>query len=327
MNSGLISFVRQAIDCYECDPDAAWTNLDNAENQIASEKNHRAIREEMKAAKSSMKKTGKALRDRLLELDAIHSEKVSPFIDKQETIVVPIRERVQISPKQRMERIRQGHVQRLLDVLVWRENQDRKSKGEASVTRQEVLESMNEDEILSVEECSDWEEIEREYELAARGEPNFELYLLRRHLNWLDSSVNKIEMDGPIRFRGHIPDYLKRYLYEAKWCDLHGFDAACATLCGAILEEALRSKLRELGVHVGKGETVGSVIEIASTPSSKILLPLLADRAKNRALEVMRLRNLTAHGRPYFTENLELNKIDSLGNTIELLETLFEAEV
>jgi hypothetical protein len=145
-------------------------------------------------------------------------------------------------------------------------------------------------------------------------------------LDWLDVSSGKIEADNPISFRNSIPEHLEAYIFEANWCNLHGLDAACASLCGGILEEALRMKLRERKVNVGDRETLGSVIEVASGNDPRLPVPLLTPRATEHARQVMRLRNLTAHGSSEFIEKSELDRMTPLNLTIELLETLFAPE-
>jgi hypothetical protein len=315
MSSELTSFVRWAIDCYESDSEVTEIYLQNAEDQIFSEKDHKTIKEETKAAKSSMKRTRGALRARLLELKAMQTDKVSTSSEKRDTNAAPIKEILQISPKQRMEQLRQGHIQHLLDVLVWRVNQDCKSEGGSTVTRQDVLGSLNEDEILGLEEWSDWKEIEREYELALRRMPDFELYLLRKHLDWLDSSAGKIEAGGELSFRDSIPGHLKRYMSEASWCDLHGLDAACAALCGGILQEAIRIKMNSQGFS-GLGDAIKQACEVG----------LLTPKAEEASEKVKELRNLAAHGNQEFLEKPEDRKKKSFPLTRELLDTLFAME-
>jgi hypothetical protein len=171
-----------------------------------------------------MKRTKGAMKARLLELDTPLSAKVDTLTARREKVEPSAKENLQAYREYTRKQREQVHFEYLLSVLVWKENQDR-SKGEAGVTRKDVLEFWGEDEILSIEECTDWKDIEKEYEFAMRKEPNYELYLLRNHLDWLDLYAGKIEKDaedGQISFRNSIPDYLKRYVYEARQCDLHG---------------------------------------------------------------------------------------------------------
>ncbi|HMD76717.1 MAG TPA: hypothetical protein VKG86_05025 [Terracidiphilus sp.] len=325
MSKGITAFLREAIDCYESDPGATWEALDSVQTQLRAVREGGAFADEESASKTSMERTGEALKAMLLERDAPKPEKIDTFEAKREMAVPASIENPQVYLEYVRKKLKQAHFDYLLDVLVWKENQDRKHEGKVDATRQEVLEFWGEDEILSIEECIDWYEIAKEYELALRTEPDFEMYLLRKHLDWLDSSAGKIEADGPISFRNSIPEHLKLYIYEANWCNLHGFDAACASLCGAVLEEALRMKLRERNIGVEDHATLGTVIEIASN-DPHLLLPLLIPRARDHAREVMRLRNLTAHGSREFTERSELDRKASLHLTIELLETLFTPE-
>jgi hypothetical protein len=274
-----------------------------------------------------MERTEEALRTRLLAKDAPKPQGSNTLDVKREIAVPASIENPQVYWEYIRKQQRQAHLNYLLDVLVWKENQDRKRAGEVEATRQEVFEFWGEDEIASVEECIDWCEIANEYELVLRSEPDFELFLLRKHLDWLDSSAGKIEADGPISFRNSIPEHLKLYIYEANWCNLHGFEAACASLCGAVLEEALRIKLRERNISVEDGATLGTVIEKASSTDPRLVLPLLIPRALDHARVVMRLRNLTAHGSREFNQRSEIDRKASLHLTIELLETLFVPEV
>jgi hypothetical protein len=315
MNSGLTEFVRQAIDCYESDSDVAWFHLENAQTQLAAEKGARTQNEERKAAKSSMKRTRGAMKARLLEPDLPPSEKVDTLAARLEELPpsakVSIAAYWEYTRKQRQ----QAHLEHLLDVIVWKQNQGRKNDGEAGATRKDILASWSEDEILSIEECVDWKEIEREYELALRREPDFELFLLRRQLDWIDSSAGKIEEDGPILFRSLIPDHLKRYMFEARWCDLRGLDAACASLCGAVLQEAIRIKMNRTGFS-GLDEAIGAATEVG----------LFTPRAEQAAEEVKELRNLAAHGNQEFIEKPEDRKKNPLALTGKLLDTIFATE-
>jgi hypothetical protein len=317
MNSGFTKFIRQAIDCYESDPGVAWFHLQNAQDHIENEKGSVTLKDEKKAAKSSMKRTRGALKARLLEMDATNTAVPKTLGARQKNVSPPSIEDRKKYLDHIKERQRNAQFDHLLDVLVWFENRTRKSNVEAGATRQDVFELWGEDEILSIEECSDWKDTEKEYELAMRREPDFELYLLRKHLDWLDSSAGKIQADGPIPFCSSIPDHLKRYMYEANWCNLHGFDAACAALCGAILEEGIRV---QLGVESFK--SLSSAIEAASPPNSCLLTPMAVEAAD----KVLELRNLAAHGDQGFARRTEDQKKSSFSLTRELLDTIFPTE-
>jgi hypothetical protein len=331
LGKGITAFLRDAIDCYMSDPDVACAHLYSAQDELRIEKGGKVLSAEKKAETISSKKARRGLKARLLELDSSSIRNVDKP-DTERTDPAHPAFRGEEAPRNFWAERQEAYFEHLLDVVAWKEREERKRHasdapdGEVEVSRGWVLENWSREEILSVDKCSDWEQIEREYELASRGEPDFELYLLRKHLDWLDSSVGKIESDGPISFRSAIPGHLKLYLYEANWCNLYGLDAASSSLCGAILEEALRMKLNEKGKNVDRDATLGKVIEVASTPDSRFPLPLLLPRARDHARDVMRLRNLTAHGRPEFAERSELDRKASLCLTIELLETLFAPE-
>jgi hypothetical protein len=309
MTRGISAYLREAIDCYVSDPGVAWLQLGMAQRQIA-EKEAEAAKAEETANMLSLEETKKAFKDRLLELDELPEQSVGqPAVLTYEISDASARTYASLLEQQAT-----ANFEYLLDVLTWKENQDR-ARTDPEISREQVLEFWGRDKVLSVKECSDWEQIEREYELARMAEPDFELYLVRRHLDWAEQSSGKVEEDGPVIFRDSIPDHLKLYMYEARWCELLGFDAASASLCGAVLEEALRIKM-----NVVKFGSLGKAIEKASAEG------LLTHVAAESAREVMRLRNFTVHGQKEFVGKPEEAKKASFPITRKLLDTIFASE-
>ncbi len=329
MNSDLTKFVRQAIDCYESDPGVAWVHLENAQDQLIVEKDRHAKHEEKMAAKRSLKRTRKELREMLLEKKGTPLPRQSDLVAANHEDVTPTLEKhKQEAWKRIKERMQKQHFEHILNVITWYENRERGLNSGELITKEEIIKDWGgEAEVLSLEECSDWPEIDRQYELALRREPSFETYLLMKHLDWLDLSAGKINADGPIPFQNSIPDHLRSYIYEARWCSLYEYDAVCAVLCGAILEEAIRIKLTEAKVIITNETTFENLIDAASTTDSGLLAPLLSPNAKRHATDVRLLRNSAVHESSAFATKSEIHRKSSLCLTIELLDTLFTPEV
>lgn len=335
----LTAFVREAIDCYIGDPNTAWLHIQSATDQIALEKGVHALAEDSQAEKISRAKTADALKSRFLEKGspARKESSVSLATDRQPT-------RAPNNPqdmyKRASERLARVVYQHNLATLTWYINQNRSAWLEGfpdtsqEVAERDVEEQFDKETISECERFSDWNQIERSYEIAKRSEPYIETYLLRKYLDWLDISVGKLEADEPISCGNLLPDHIKDYLFVASWCNAYGLDAACAVMCGAISEQAIRAKyekrcaeLAERGIpieRIGHRATFGTVIELASRTDKD--LPVLSETAARKAREVDKLRSQAAHGDPSFFERAEDVRKSPLALTTELLETLFSFE-
>ena len=104
-------------------------------------------------------------------------------------------------------------------------------------------------------------------------------------------------------------------MQEAYRCDLYGLEAACAALCGAILEEAIRLKLNR-DRFTGLGEAIRAAEDAA----------LLTAPAIEAAEEINRLRIGAAHGKRSFAKSEEYRRKYVLSGTREILDTLFASE-
>jgi hypothetical protein len=336
---GLTGFVREAISCYLADKEAAWLGLEHACSEIDVRKCSMDRKADRNAEQKSAKSTAKEYRKRLLERkprelrdgnrveNILHSVKNADtshgfsYIDMQE----------------RMKKVNLTHV---CDVLIWKINRERQEWIETfpnlsrAVSRGDLFDELGEEEILAAGDCSDWFQIEREYDLFLRERPDYEVYLLQKYLDWIDLSVGKIENDAPLKCRGLLPDHIKDFLFVANWCNLHGLDAACAVMSGAVLEQAIRAKyeerreeLRKSGINVERidsGATLGTVIEMAARADKD--LPVLSSTAADKARRVMDIRNDAAHGNSRFFSRPEDVRIRVLALTTALLETLYYSE-
>jgi len=311
MSRGISAYLRDAIDCYISDPGLAWLHLEMTQEQIRAEKDAKAADAERDALKLSFEKTKAAFRDRLLEFDE------RPAKDNE----LPVSARLEFAhPAESYQSFREQQAridfEHLLSVLTWKQNQDR-ARTDPEISREQVLEAWGREMVLSVRGCSDWDLIEREFELAMMAQPDFELYLVRKHLDWAEQTSAKVEEDGPIAFRDSIPPHLKLYFYEASWCDLLGLEAACVSLCGGILQEAIRIKLNAKG-FTGLFEA----IEEATRGD----LPLLTGKAQKAADEIKTMRNTAVHGKLGFGKFDQYQRKYALSLTRELLDTIFANE-
>ena len=333
---GLTSFVREAIGCYLADPEAAWIGLEHARSEINARKCPEDLEEDRKAEQKSTKSTAKALRKRLLEAlprvstDGNNAERTSHDTPISGTPTP-------LSYKDLQEKLEKAHIAHILDVLTLKINQEREDWIETfpnlsrSVSRGDLLGEMREEEILAFGDCSDWIQIEREYDLFLRKQPDYEAYLLRKQLDWIERTAGKIENDTPLECRGRLPKHIRDFLFVANWCNLHGLDAACAVMSGAVLQQAIQEKyderrreLQRFGIHserVNEGATLGTVIEQASRADKDA--PVLSATVAEKARCIMEIRNDAAHGNTKFFERPEDERKGVLALTMEILETLY----
>jgi hypothetical protein len=171
------------------------------------------------------------------------------------------------------------------------------------------------EQLYGLQRDPEWQKKEAEYAFEVDSQPNLQVILAREFSEWLDVAVAKIEQIGEISYRDTLPAHLKRYVHQAYRCDLYGFDAACTALCGSILQEAIRFKLGSQG-FAGLREAIDEA------EKSGALTPKAVDAAE----EIMRLRNLAAHGKQKFTDSPEDRRKSSLPLTREILDTLFVVE-
>jgi hypothetical protein len=160
----------------------------------------------------------------------------------------------------------------------------------------------------------DPQEVER-FRFHRDSELNLQLELTKEFVTRIDVMAAKIQDSGEIRYRESVPEHLRLYIREAYRCDLYGFDAACAALCGAILQEAIRIKRNKRGFS-GLDEAIRDASDAG----------LLTPRAEQAAEDVRELRNLSAHGSEMFLEAPEHRKKNSLPLTRELLDTILATE-
>lgn len=173
-------------------------------------------------------------------------------------------------------------------------------------------EGITDEELGQIREIGKWAEIHSRFKSKQLSKPNLHIFFAREFISWVDLAVAQVENLGDVKFRDAIPTHLRDFLGEAYRCYLYGLDAACASLCGAILQEAIHIKLpnRNFG---GLGEAIMAAEQEC----------LLSQQAINAANEVKRLRNNAAHGSIRFIQSQQHERKYVLSLTREVLDTLF----
>jgi len=306
LDSNFTALFRRFISCYERDPNSLDVGLLQAEEGIEAIQNETGYEGESKAQKISRKRTKQALKKRLLAMpDFSRSalEGQASGLDPDSSNRKP--------PAETWDEFQQELLDQFLDILA-------KEWGITKTELNEFLASngITGDRLHSLRQLPELKEIERKHRFAKDSEPKFELFFANEFADWLDLAVAKAEKLDEFSYSSSIPDHLGRFLHEAYRCDLYGFDAACASLCGAILQEAIRIKLNHDGF-----DGLYKAIEAARNAA------LFSETAANAAEEVMRLRNEAVHGnRKFIHASLERRK-RSLPITREILDTLFAPEI
>jgi hypothetical protein len=320
LDKDFTSFLKAAIASYESDPEAAWNGI----YASASDARGGRTKEELQKDKSLKRDAGrharKALRKRLLE------QTISQTRDEQAQVSARGDSIQRSTSESYLERWAEEQSDAFIQKVVRVMNLELSTHSDAEleqvgpITREELLARFGKENVLALQNDPGWQRKEREHDLQSMS---IQTHLARRFADWLDLSAGKIEEDGAISFRNAIPEHLRHYMYEAHWCNLHGLDGASTALCGSILEEALREKLKETGRHAESLTTLGSAIEAAG--SAGIGAPHLTGEAKEWARTVMTLRNSAVHHAPDFAKS-EIDKKIAFSLTSKLLETLYPAE-
>ena len=297
--------LRAFIDCYERDPGGLEYGLAQAAEGIDANHEESRYKQEWMALKASRKRTAQTVRKRVFEI--LGEQRLSI-----ENKVVERSRSVHNAPAETWEEYQQERAQEFRDALA----------AEWDVTREKLDELLSEqgisdDNLLALTQVPKYQDIEARHKFAELAKTNFHVFFAREFLEWLDPAVAQVENLQDIEFRRSIPEHLRRFLAEAYRCYLYGLDAACAALCGAILQEAIRIKLNVVGF---------SGLDEAISDASDGDLPLLTDKAEKAAREVKRLRDLASHGNRQFVESEEYRRKYVLSATREILDTLFAKE-
>ena len=312
--SSVAAFLKEALDLYLIDPDWGFELLSRAEDDLRGQEHFdRDLAQKRKAIRhaflQSDENTKEAMKERLL---ALKGEDMKVTLGPPERTAIPVPANQPPPDDWFIE-----HVHEVIDVV-----KDPNKPG----FWEDWLKQLSREQILSLRDMPEWLSFFEVpyYDVEELAGPNVDLYLARKFIDWIDRSAGKIKEDGSITFRDAIPKRLQEYMYEAHWCNLHGLDAACSVLCGAILEEALRIKLKELHVDAVDGKsvdkaTLGSVIEEAAKPERLVLSPQAATHARS----VMAVRNNTVH---IDKKPSKIDKKIAFTLTLELLDTLFTPE-
>jgi hypothetical protein len=137
--------------------------------------------------------------------------------------------------------------------------------------------------------------------------PNVERVLLRRYLNKLEEIASRVEgLDTlPINWEG-VPEHFRILVSSAHESALLGQDVACAVLCGAAIEEALKLRLGR-SLYVSFMQALNLAVE-----RGYILNPSVEFRA---AEYVKEMRNKAAHNPASFMLPIGRRRPDVLVGT------------
>lgn len=136
--------------------------------------------------------------------------------------------------------------------------------------------------------------------------PDFEVFLARDFASLLGQTASRLENLEEIEFPEILSPHLKTLLQEAHRCYLYGFELACSALCGAILEETLRTVLM-----------TSAKLEEASWDALK--KGLITDEQYRMADEVRELRNEALHEPRKFAARSNLMRASVISNTRTVL--------
>jgi hypothetical protein len=307
MESHFTTLLRTFVDCYERDPGGLEYGLTQAAEGIAANHEESRFKDEWKALRVSRKRTAQAVRKRILEI--FGERRQSTEVQAADLDVRPHK-----APAETWEEYQQERAAEFRGALA----------AEWGLTREALDELLaeggftDEDGLLALTQMPKYQDIEAKHKFAELARTNFHVFFAREFLEWLDVTVAQVESLQEIEFRKSIPEHLRRFLGEAYRCYLYGLDAACAALCGAILQEAIRVKLNVEGFQN---------LDQAINAACKGDLPLLTEKAEKAAREVKGLRNLASHGNREFAESQEYRRKYPLSLTREVLDTLFAEEI
>jgi hypothetical protein len=284
------------VDCYECDPNLLGYFLRQASAAIAETHKEPRFEDIEKALRASRKRTAQTVEKRILD---IFGESIN--VQNQ-----PSGGRFSEDPA-------------AWDPITWDEYyQELAGELKAAIIAKcgpefaESFSSLSDEVLASVGEEPPFSEIWAKYKFSQLAKTNVQVFLARRFAQWVDGAAAQIETLEDVEFRRSMPEHLRKYLGEAYRCYLLGLDAACAALCGAILQEALRLKL---GVDRFGG--LGKAIEAATRDG------LLTHSASKAADEVRKIRNDAAHGNHKYAIRREHERKYVLSVTREVLDTIF----
>lgn len=305
MDSDFTTLFKRFIDCYEGDPAVTDIHLWNAHGEIYSDQREEAYEGESKAKSLSRKRTRQALKKRLILPPKLAAEgRNHGSQGQQETrVVIPLQDFD-------WQKWKDQEFEAFLDKLAWSFEMPRSEFNEWA-----VAEGYTKEQLASVMRDPKWLEKEREHSFAMGSRPDFQVFFAKEFADWLDTAAGKLEGVDEIFFRDSIPLHLKQFLHEAYRCDLYGLNAACTSLCGAILQEAIRFKLDKPGFS-GLDEAIRDAGEAN----------VLIGEAEDAARRVKKLRDIAAHGKQEFEEKSEEQKKSALPLTRIALDSLFARE-
>lgn len=302
MDKNFTSLLKQFIDCYIADPLAIEVGLSDARVNIESGTFGESYEGEDEARRLSVRRAYSSLHERLLSETESRSE--------PKTGGAPAGGQGGLSDLTRIFTLDDWEEQRFNAFLnklarafdMPRESLDRWIK-EKGYTKEQLAE---------VERDPQWRKKEAEYDFGFDSQPNLQVALAKEFADWLDVAVSKIEGIEEISYRESIPTHLQHYLHEAYRCDIYGLDAACAALCGSILQEAIRFRLGLPGL-TGLDEAIRDATDNE----------LLNDETIEAADKVKSLRDLAAHGNRLFSMKTEEARKSALPLTRLVLDNLF----
>ncbi len=137
--------------------------------------------------------------------------------------------------------------------------------------------------------------------------------------------VSRVSRLDPFKAGKVPPPPVREYFREVHHCYLYGFRVACAVMCRAILEEALKETIDRGGVLErrvrGKGESyITDLVEKAER------LGILADDRPEWAERIRKAGNWAVHDLEKFRREFPDDKFDEvLLNTRKILEDLYAA--
>ncbi len=306
MESHFTMLLRAFVNLYESDPEAVEYFLEQAHEGIAHTHQEGRYEYESNALKRSQKRTRQAVKKRILE---IFGELNLPTDRTAGGVPAASRK----APAETWEEYQDERAEEFKEALAtdW------------EITREELdrllaKDGISNENLLAIGELPKYKEIWAKHKFAELARTNFHIFFAREFADWLDCAVAQVENLQEVEFRKSIPEHLRRFLGEAYRCYLYGLDAACAALCGAILQEAIRVKLNVQG-FTGLDEAIRD--------ASEGDLPLLTEKAEMAAREVKSLRDLASHGNREFAESQEYRRKCALPATREVLDTLFAKEI
>jgi hypothetical protein len=178
-----------------------------------------------------------------------------------------------------------------------------------SITIDEIRKAVEEQRTRQQEKTASAEIEGPSPQTAGDTQPDLGLQFAKEFALNLDKLVWRVEGLDRLNDEEILDTNLRELLREAHRCFLHGFDYASAILCGAILEQALRTAL-----------TCEAKLEESSWEA--LQQGLLSEEQYRMANEVRELRNDAAHNPAHFRQYSDTVRASVLSNTRAVLVAL-----